>query len=330
MKKDISKIINYSLLALGLIVLIFFIQSLDFKGVIESLKLVGPRVIVVAICLMLTTVLVKTYRWKVLIKQITGKDIGTWFSFLSIFAGVSSASIFPGRNEITKPLMLKSTYNSPLSKTIPAALIEKIFDFIGLIMLFFLALIMVKTKNFDYGQYVIPFMFLAAFLILFLFVFPHQLSRLSLFIINKLPIKKFKKNLANFSNTFFESFESIKDRKVAFILFLTSFIVMIIEVTRLSYLFLTFGSSIPFMIISLAFTGSLLLGILTLIPGGIGVTEFSSATIIVALVATANANIVKTVIFLDRVIAYYTLVAVGAIILLFYQKIVKKPLKSKQ
>jgi len=138
MKKDISKIINYALLGLGLIVLIIFINTIDLTNIQKSISLAGPRVIFFVFILMLINVFVKAYRWKLLTFKTTGKEISLWFSFLSIFAGVASGSIFPGRNEITKPLMLKSIYKARLSNSIPAAFIEKIFDLLGVVFFGFI------------------------------------------------------------------------------------------------------------------------------------------------------------------------------------------------
>ena len=69
-----------------------------------------------------------------------------------------------------------------------------------------------------------------------------------------------------------------------------------------------------------AFTASIIIGIATMIPGGVGVTEVSASQIITSMTPTATKGIVASAILLERVIAYYLLVILGALILTFSVK----------
>ncbi len=321
-----SKIINYFLLALGLIVLVLFVRSLDFHSVIDGLKSAGFKVVFIVFLLMLLDVWLKALRWKVLVKTITGKTIGLWFSFLSIFAGVSSASLFPGRNEITKPLMLRKTYGASLSKTIPTALIEKVLDFMGLLFGFFLALIFVQSS--DYNQYIIPFLSLAALLVLFLFVFPRKLCKLVSIIIKKLPLSvKLRKKATHVNIQAFECFDVLRKKQTSLIFFILSILPVFVEILKIYYIFLAFGLPISFLAATIGYVGSLLIGVITMIPGGVGVTEFSAAAIIKTLYDSYDLNKIKSIIFVDRIISYYFILVAGGFILLFYEKMLKKTKK---
>ena len=316
------KWLNYILILIGVSIFIFFVRSVDFSALFSSLKSTGPEILLVALLLTILTVMIKAYRWKYLIKQITGTNISLYFAFLSILAGVSSASIFPGRSEITKPLLLKKSYDCKLIQTIPAMLIERIFDFVGLITLFFISLIFIHS-SFAYSKYLLP---LAMFLIIVLFLlFFHTklISKVFASLLRILPFSiKIKDKLKDFNQRFFESFLVLRKKKLSLVMFSLTMLVMAVEVSRLLYLLYSLGTAVIVSVASLGFVGGLLIGVIAIIPGGIGGTEFSSAEIIAALSGFASAQ-VKPVIFLDRIIAYYFIVFIGGLILLFSKKLIR-------
>ncbi|MBU1704617.1 MAG: flippase-like domain-containing protein [Nanoarchaeota archaeon] len=297
-----------------------FIKIVNFSNVAASIAAAGLRIILFLIVFVILNILVKALRWKILIKKTTGKYIGISFAFCSIFAGVASGSIFPGRNEITKPLMLKSVYDLQLTKTIPGSLIEKIFDLLAVILIFFIAIVFIDAN--EYNSYLIIFGVLALMLISLLFIFPKLFKRLIRWILHLLPIKdKTKGNLHDINHVFFDSFALATDKKTALSLYSLSLVAMSIEIIRLYYLFVALGIPINFTTSTLAFTGSTLFAILTLIPGGIGVVEFSGAFIITKLEAGLELNSVSAIFFLDRIISYYLIVGLGSIILVTYNKL---------
>ena len=69
------------------------------------------------------------------------------------------------------------------------------------------------------------------------------------------------------------------------------------------------------------------MGVLSAIPGGLGVTEFSAATLFRYAAPGSNEALSKSAILLDRIISYYFLIALGAILLIFHKKFltVKRP-----
>src|SRR3989442_175825 len=66
----------------------------------------------------------------------------------------------------------------------------------------------------------------------------------------------------------------------------------------------------------LAFCAANLLGTVSFIPGGIGITEFSLAGIITLVTALGPRAAVAAAVLVDRALSYYLVVALGALILL--------------
>ena len=62
---------------------------------------------------------------------------------------------------------------------------------------------------------------------------------------------------------------------------------------------------------------SVFLGLITFIPGGTGINEVSESELIKILSPSTNEGIIITVVLLHRFIAYYLLVFLGSLILLF-------------
>ena len=318
------KWLNYILIVIGIAIFIFFVRTVDFSALFSSLKSTGPEILLVALLLTILTVLIKAYRWKYLVRNITGTNISLYFAFLSILAGVSSASIFPGRSEITKPLLLKQSYDCKLIRTIPAMFIERIFDFVGLIALFFISLIFI-SGNFSYNKYLLPLSMVLIIFLFLLFFYSKLISKVFVSLLRILPFSiKIKEKLKDFNNRFFESFLVLRKKRLSLVMFSLSMLVMAVEVSRLFYLLYSLGAAVSPFVASIGFVGGLLIGVIAIIPGGIGVTEFSSAEIISALSGFASSQ-VKPAIFLDRIIAYYFIVFIGGLILLFSKKLIKSP-----
>jgi len=160
-----GRIINLILLIIGIGILIFFLSTVDLISVKEGIETAGPNILFVLIVLLLINISIKAYRWIILVRKTTNTSIRFGFSFLSIFAGVSSGSLLPGRNEATKPLLLKYHYKLPFSKTMPTAFMEKAFDFIALIVLFLIALAYIPGKS-TLSVYFLPVIIVGILLVL--------------------------------------------------------------------------------------------------------------------------------------------------------------------
>src|SRR3989344_9311624 len=194
------KWLNYILIVIGIAIFIFFVRTVDFSALFSSLKSTGPEILLVALLLTILTVLIKAYRWKYLVRNITGTNISLYFAFLSILAGVSSASILPGRSEITKPLLLKKSYNCSLIQTVPAMFMERIFDFVGVITVFFLSLIFMGG-SFVYGKYLLILVMVLIIFFFLLFFHVELVSAISASFLKMLPLSlKIKNKLKDFNH----------------------------------------------------------------------------------------------------------------------------------
>ena len=86
---------------------------------------------------------------------------------------------------------------------------------------------------------------------------------------------------------------------------------------------------INFWIVTFGFCASIVFGLLTMVPGGIGTTEISQAVVIDNLSAIGDVNTLKWGILLDRFFSYYLLMGIGALLLIGDKKW-KRLLKKKE
>jgi len=313
-----KKYISYFLLLFGFVVLFFFMSSLDLKSIIENVGHIDVSMFVFAFFLLILNILVKGYRWKLIIKHLTGTEISMNLASVSIIAGVAAGSIIPGRGDVAKPLMVKSIYDVSLTKSIAGMFIERILDVVALFFLFFLsAPLFLKQSSIDYGFFI--------WFILFLFVMLIPVfcsEKLSSFIegmLNIMPFSKITKDKTiNIFSSFLRGFSVLRN-KVGLKFFILSIFAMLLEAARLFFVFRAMNIEItPFLSI-FSFTSSILIGLLTLIPGGMGATEISLTEIVKRYLLIPE-DLIKSAVLLDRVLSYYSLVLLGSVILILYKK----------
>jgi glycosyltransferase 2 family protein len=317
-----SKIISYSLLLIGILVLIVFIKSLSLESIIITFSNVKIYEILVIITITILTIIIKSYRWKFLVKKTTNQKISNWFSFTSIIAGIAAGSITPSRaGEVAKPFMLKTNYGTDISKTISCVFSERGFDLLSLIIFFFIGLLFLRIESNSYNFAKAILIILFILIISILFLFPKKFNNLTNILIKKFSPERIKEKLLNINYNIFSGFYILNNKKVLLVVSVTSIISMILEMIRLYFIFNIFSLNVNFWIVMFAFSASIVFGILTMIPGGIGTTEVSQAIIITNLLPNLKEiDLLKGAIILDRFFAYYLLTGIGAVLLILGQR----------
>jgi len=318
-----AKIINFFLLFLGLAIIFVMILTIDLEQIKISLKYLNLQVIVVILTITALNILIKAVRWKYLIIKICKVKISTLFSFNSIIAGVAAGSLTPGRGtEIAKSLMLKNSYEVSLTKSIPAMLMERIIDALTIISFIFISFLFITQRKFNFTQLLIWSSVLFILGLVLLFIFPQVIARILIGIIKKVRLKPaLKEKLIRLVDTFFESFFILKQKKALIIISFLSFAAFILEITQLYYLFSIFELHISIMATTFSIVAGLTLGLLTMIPGGIGTTELSQVIILKTFLPIGTKeDLLKGIILLNRIVAYYALILAGSLILIFNKK----------
>ena len=245
-------------------------------------------------------------KWHFLLKNCE-IDIPLTKSILVFLSG-TAFEITPGQiGALMKSQILKTIYNIPRTKTAPIVLVEKVYDFIGAILASIIGIIIL-------GVY--PYLIVIAILVLaviFFFMYYRPASELFFKRITKL--KFFSKYIENISETY-KTVQKSTNVKVATVCILLAVTYWFIISAAAYYILIGFDINIlDYLKVLAIYVTSILLGAISFIPAGIGITEGTLAGLL-----TLEGIGVSTALILSVMIRILTLwysVGVGFIALKF-------------
>ena len=245
-------------------------------------------------------------KWHLLLKNCE-IDVPLKKSILVFFSGVAF-EITPGQvGSLIKAQILKTSSNIPRTKTVPIIAVEKVYDLISAILASIVGIIILGIE---------PYLIIIAILVLsviFFFIYYRPASEIFFKRITKM--KFFSKYIDNLSE-FHAIFQKSTNVKIATICILLGVTYWFIISTAAYYILLAFDINVlDYLTVLAIYTTSILLGAISFIPAGIGITEGSIAGLL-----TLNGIDVSTALILSVMIRVLTLwysVGVGFIALKF-------------
>jgi len=231
-----------------------------------SSKIIDFKIEIIPVVLLLVTSgwFVIFFRWHLLLRNakifIPIKD-----SFLILASGFA-LTIIPGKvGELVKSQLLKTKFGIARSKTVPIVILEQFYTVIGIVMLSFFGI-----WYFELGVYVLGF-----FTAVLVFVFVLLSSRKSFNkIISLLEKRKFT---SKFVEPMSSSYDAIKNGirgPITLYACSLSMLFWLLEAISVYFILLGFGVEvIGFLAIISTYTTSIMLGILSFLPIGVGVVE---------------------------------------------------------
>ena len=228
-------------------------------------------------------------------------------SILVFFSGVAF-EITPGQvGSLIKAQILKTSSNIPRIKTVPIIAVEKIYDLISAILASIVGIIILGIESY---LIVIAILVLS---IIFFFIYYRPASEIFFKRITK--TKFFSKYIDNLSE-FHAIFQKSTNVKIATICILLGVTYWFIISTAAYYILLAFDINVlDYLTVLAIYTTSILLGAISFIPAGIGITEGTIAGLL-----TLNGIDVSTALILSVMIRVLTLwysIGVGFISLKF-------------
>ena len=245
-------------------------------------------------------------KWHLLLKNCE-IDIPLKKSILVFFSGVAF-EITPGQvGSLIKAQILKTSSNIPRTKTVPIIAVEKVYDLISAILASIIGIIILGIE---------PYLIVIAILVLsviFFFIYYRPASEIFFERITK--TKFFSKYIDNLSE-FHAIFQKSTNVKIATICILLGITYWFIISTAAYYILLAFDINVlDYLTVLAIYTTSILLGAISFIPAGIGITEGTITGLL-----TLNGIDVSTALILSVMIRVLTLwysVGVGFISLKF-------------
>lgn len=229
-------------------------------------------------------------------------------SLVVFFSGLTMAVTPAKLGEVFKCYLLKELNDTEMSKSVPIVFAERTTDIIGLIIL-----AAIGFSAFGYGKEAL--LVLMGFILLVILIIHSK--NICLRLINYVGRIRFFSKFANNFTTLYESAYILFDLKNLLIAISISIISWFFECLALFFVLKGFGTDASLLVSTFAFSFSTVMGAVSMIPGGLGVTEGG----IIALLMVAGISkefAVGAALF--RLCMLWFGMLIGVVALFFFQK----------
>ncbi len=307
MLKKIKKNILISLAAAGLVYLAFTIYA-DYHEVAAAFRQFNWMLLPLLLLLSLANYIVRFIKWDyyLTILKIKIKKIDSF----SIFMSGLIMSVTPGKmGELLKSYMLKEIAQVPISKSAPVVFVERITDFISLLMIALLG-----AYIYDYGREIV--IGVSVFFLLIVVIISNR--NLALWLLTKLEgIRFLKKHIESIHNAYESSYKMLRPAPLL-LMTIVSLFSWFFECLGYYLILSNFGLEINLLWASFSYGFATIVGAITLLPGGLGVTEGSLTFLIINKGFPKEIAVAST--FIVRAVTLWFAVFVGIISVALYQK----------
>jgi glycosyltransferase 2 family protein len=307
MLKKIKKKILISLAVAGLVYLGFTIYA-DYNQVAGAFKEFSWILLPLLLLLSLCNYFIRFLKWdyylallKIKIKKIDS---------LSIFMSGLIMSVTPGKfGELLKAYLVKEISGTPISKTAPIIFVERITDFVSLMMVALLG-----AYLFNYGRTIA--VLVSLFFLLILIIISSR--KIALPLLNMLEkIKFLKKHLESIQNIYESSYKMLRPLPLIYMTLLSLFS-WFFEYLGYYLILKNFNVDLGIIWASFSYAFATVVGAISMLPGGLGVTEGSLTLLLIQQGYQADIAVAST--FIIRAVTLWFAVLVGIISVSFYQK----------
>jgi len=225
-------------------------------------------------------------------------------------------SASPGKmGEVLKSFLLKEMYNEPISKTASIIFAERLTDFLSLT---FLAIIGVYFYNYSaiWVYFVLVF-----FLLIIIIISNRRAAGYIIRIVNKFSfLKSHSLKVMNLYESAYLLLKPVPLLKMILI----SIISWSFECFAFYLILINFDLSVTILFPTFVYSLSTIAGAVSMLPGGLGVTEGSLSLILISTGISKEIAVASTLII--RVVTLWFAVVLGTLVLFFLQKQYKESL----
>ncbi len=219
-------------------------------------------------------------------------------------------SVTPGKmGELLKAFLTKEVTGVPVSKTAPIVFVERITDFLALLIIS-----IIGAYIFNYGRGII--IGVAVFFMLVIFIISNKNFALAL--LKLLEKNSFlKKHLEKIHNAYESSYQLLKIIPLINMT-IVSLVSWLSECLGYYIILRNFGIENSFLWAAFSYAFATIAGAISMLPGGLGVTEGSLTLMLINNGQPKELAVATT--FIVRVVTLWFAVLVGIISVTFYQK----------
>ncbi len=306
--------------ALGALVFLAFSIYADFDNLLKAFREFNWLYFPLILLLTYGNFIIRFFKWEYY-RKLLNIELKTKVSFL-IFMSTFVMSVTPGKmGELLKSYLVREENGTPVSKSAPIIIAERLTDFISVVLL-----CIAGAFVFNYGKEIVlgvGIFFISCVVLI-------SSRKLSLKIISV--IEKFK-IFHKVGEKFHEAYESIYTLvriKPLIIAVSMSAVAWFLECLGL-YMILRVYSSFTHIDVSIMsavfiYGFSTIVGSIAMLPGGLGLTEASLTGLMILLNIPKDISVAST--FIIRIATLWFSVIVGIISVYFYQRYSHKDLEK--
>ncbi len=320
------------LLGISIIILLVMLYFVGIEQVIGALKIANLAIIALAIAVQIFTYFLYTLRWQIL-NKLADMDVSIMKLLPIVLVGLAVNNITPsgrgGGEPVRAYILSKEKEEYSFDETLATVVADRALDTFPFVLL---AAITIASMAlfFDFDLWLLVIMVLAVIaivailiILIYMCINPGFGKRVDGWIIG-LVRRFYKKNSEDLENTIHEAifgFQStmkllISNKRGLVYTLTLSFIIWIFEILRVYLVFLAFGANVNFIIIGEVFIVASLVGMIPLLPGGLGAVDGLMILFYSAAGISASVSAAATVI--ERLISFWMATIVGMVILPHY------------
>ena len=318
-------------LGVSIAILAVMLYFVGIDQVISALKMAKLEFIGIAIAMQVFTYYLYTLRWQILNNL---ADINASIKTLlpMTLVGLAINNITPsgrGGGEPVRAYLLARQENYPMQETFATVVADRALDTFPFVVLAALTIIaMTFYFNFDLWLLVVMILAVIAIIAILLIIIYMSIDakfgkRVDGWIIG-LVRRFYKKNTPELEekiHSMIEDFQNtmkvlIYNKKVRRYALPLSFVIWIFEILRVYFVFLAFGANVSPVVIGEVFIIACLVGMIPLLPGGLGAVDGIMIVFYSAAGITASISAAATVI--ERLISFWMATILGLCILPYY------------
>ena len=253
---------------------------------------------------------INTLRQRILLKKI-GIVMPLKENFLLYLAGLSMIITPGGLGETIKSYYLKKRFGYSISKTFPLVFVERFQDMITLVVVLSFLLIFIQIHEVMVLDIIVVCVIIISYIIF-------RTKKLFIKIINFLQkISRLRKFGDNMSESY-EGFYSMTEGKTMIKCAAVGIVSWTLEAIAIYLVFLAFNIDLGFILTTIIAYAAILFGGVSLLPGGVGITEISATTLLTK--EGVELSLATSIIIMMRIVTIWFYTATGFIASRFFIK----------
>ena len=316
---------------ISFLILAIMLYFVGIEQVIAALEVAKLEYIAIAIAIQVSTYYLFTLRWKIL-NNLIGIKTGIKTLLPMLMVGLAVNNITPsgrGGGEPVRAYILSREEGYPVEETFAAVVADRALDTFPFVVLAAITII-AMALSFSFDLWLLVVMVLAVIaivllliLIIYMSINPAFGKRVDGWII-RLVRRFYKNNSEEFEEKVHKAIKGFQDtmkmvisnKNVLYYALPLSFLIWIFEILRVYFVFLAFGAAINPVVIGEVFIVASLVGMIPLLPGGLGAVDGIMIIFYSAAGITASVSAAATVI--ERLISFWMATIIGLMIVPHY------------